>query len=127
MTVTDQIEALAAPEPAKKIKDSLTWFNSLDHDFDDVPSFRHMRAAAQSALDKHERIGKEVPAKIRKVEWDNVFAEENGRHSEAIRLIDGRLTALGINIRSVIAEQKTSPLYDNGKRQVQAPPADKRR
>jgi hypothetical protein len=86
-----------------------------------------MRAAAQSALDKLERIGKEVPAKIRKVEWNDVFEEDNARHREAIRLIDARLVELGIDVNTIIRQMKSSPLYDDGSRSVSKPPADKKR
>ena len=108
-----QAEAATTDAQVTKVQWStpLTWVQSIPADFDDLSSFRHMRALAQGKLDDHERIGKTMTPALRKAEWDPVFAEDNANYQEAIRLIDERLVALGHDPKKIAEQMRTSPLY----------------
>lgn len=115
MTTTAKDTSAMAEPSAQDIKVNwstpLTWVQSIPEDFDDLTSFKHMMALAQGKLDAHERIGKEIPSHLRKVEWDDVFEDDNNGYREAIRLIRERLTNLGHDADKIASQIATSPLY----------------
>lgn len=80
----------------------LDWIQSLPADFADAGSFRHMRRFAIEEAARNERWRAEIVEKSDEAyaarEWDH---PDNDRPWKALRLIEARMTELGIELEPV--------------------------